>query len=559
MAHNWFASHRKFIRAALITIGLASTLLFSQPATPAYAATFTVTTTADSGAGSLRQAIIDANAAAGVDTISFNIPGMLPYIITLASNLPAITDPVVLDATGQPGYTVQPLVWIDGGGLWTCLKLDAGSDGSTIKGLAIGNCSTHGIHVNASRENIIQGNFIGSLEGLIPNPNGGDGILLENDSNLNQIGGTGAGEGNLISNSAGNGIAIEFSGAATIQGNLIGTDITGASAMPNLVSGIFMWASDVNIIGGIEEGAGNVISGNSLHGVLITGPNATFNAIEGNIIGLDASGQFPLGNGGNGVIIFDDAPENFVGGWREGAGNVISANGENGVKLLSLGNVVMRNLIGTDITGTLGLGNDLNGIEIDDILGFVIENQSNYIGSSEPGQGNVISDNDENGIKITDVYMTHIQGNYIGTDATGALDLGNGENGIYLEHGDFAAIGGDEAGEGNWILFNDKVGVSAITSAGIGLQGNRIRRNRTGIKLDSGAAFALNTGNCIASNTALGMRNLTGVNSIAEGNWWGSITGPTHATNPGGTGEGVSNDVDFDPWVVTSCADLLGP
>src|SRR5947209_1999009 len=71
------------------------------------AATFTVTNTNDSGAGSLRQAILDANANPGLDTIAFNIPGAGVQTISPASVLPTITDSVIIDGYSQPGSSAN--------------------------------------------------------------------------------------------------------------------------------------------------------------------------------------------------------------------------------------------------------------------------------------------------------------------------------------------------------------------------------------------------------------------------------------------------------------------
>jgi hypothetical protein len=102
-------------------------------------ATFFVTNTNASGAGSLRQAILDANAFSG-GTIKFNLPGTGVQTISPPSgDLPAITKPVLIDGTTQPGFAGQPLIEIEGSsaGLASGLELDAGSSGSVIRGLII--------------------------------------------------------------------------------------------------------------------------------------------------------------------------------------------------------------------------------------------------------------------------------------------------------------------------------------------------------------------------------------------------------------------------------------
>lgn len=558
MIHDWFASHGKLIRAALAITSLASTLLISGPAAPAYAAaTFTVKNTNDSGPDSLRQAILDANATSAKDTITFKISGTGAHTIILADSLPAITKPVVIDGTSQTGYTTQPLIWIDGDqGNSMCINLNPGSDGSTIKGLAVGNCETYGILMVESGSNTIQANFVGTFDGVTASPNN-DGIYVIEGTGGNLIGGTGAGEGNLVSGNEYSGIRIESSDGNYVEGNLVGVDISGGAFLPNHESGIYLYASSNNLIGGTAAGARNVISGNSANGILIESieSGSAGDAVQGNLIGLDVTGGLPVANSGDGISISSDAPGNLIGGPDPGSGNIIAGNEGDGIRMESVGNVVQGNLIGTNAAGTTGWGNHQNGIESVDFA-FIAETGGNLIGGLEPGTGNVISANWGDGVKIADVWYNAVQGNFIGTDTSATLNLGNGTDGIRSEGGNFTLVGGSDAGAGNYIMFSDTSGVSVSNSA-ITVQGNRIRRNKTGVTLDFGGSFILSTSNCIANNVKKGMVNTTGVNTMAKNNWWGSITGPRHASNPGGTGEQVSDDVTFDPWVTTSCELLL--
>ena len=130
---------------------------------PAAAATYTVTTVADSGAGTLRQAILNANANPGLDTIVFNISGTGPFTITPASAFPTITDPVVIDGTTQANYAGTPLIEINGSSLASGtdgLHIVAG--GSTARGLAINRCPRDAIRLESLGTNVIQGNFLGT-------------------------------------------------------------------------------------------------------------------------------------------------------------------------------------------------------------------------------------------------------------------------------------------------------------------------------------------------------------------------------------------------------------
>ena len=130
--------------------------------------TFTVLTTADSGPGSLRQAILDADAqdnalnpGAAADRIVFAIPGRGLHTITPASPLPDLTDPVVLDATTQPGFAGRPVVVLDGSQTFgDGLHITCG--GSTVRGLVIDGFRGAGIAIDTQGGNVIEGNYLGT-------------------------------------------------------------------------------------------------------------------------------------------------------------------------------------------------------------------------------------------------------------------------------------------------------------------------------------------------------------------------------------------------------------
>ena len=308
--------------------------------------TYTVTNTNDSGAGSLRQAILDANANGGADTIDFNIAasdmghyyyvddgiaGQVSlgnittttaatdtvlvnpdvdfakswYSIQLTTSLPTIVDVVTIDASSQSGFSGTPII-----------ELNAGSmTGENVFTLEAGSSEVRGFVIN--RANI-----------------GEDAI------------------------------EIEFGGGNTIAGNYIGTDVSGSIARGN------DWGlnvkSDNNTIGGTTAADRNVISGNLNAGLYIYTSSATNNVVSGNYIGLDATGSDVLGNGGRGVWIWDNAADNHIGGTAAGAGNVISGNSDDGIFLQqTTGNVIQGNFIGTDATGMVDLGNSDRGVQLE--------------------------------------------------------------------------------------------------------------------------------------------------------------------------------------------------
>ena len=263
-------------------------------------ATYTVTSTADSGAGTLRDAIALANGSGGADTIAFNIAGPGVHTISLTSALPTISDAVVIDASTQPGFSGKPLIALDGaiaGGGVAGLVLDAGSSGSTIRGLEIGNFASSAVRILGSSGNLIAGNFLG-------------------------------------------------------------TNAAGTAAAGNQV-GVFISSSSTNnIIGGTSAGDRNVISANTVDGVQILGASSG-NLVIGNIIGLDVTGTVSLGNTNQGVAIFGNATNNTVGGTASGEGNVIAGNGGKGVAVTIAGTTGNR-ILGNSIYSNGGLGIDLD-------------------------------------------------------------------------------------------------------------------------------------------------------------------------------------------------------
>ena len=163
-----------------------------------------------------------------------------------------------------------------------------------------------------------------------------DGVSI-NRAGFNTVGGTTVSARNIISGNTNYGIEI-FSSTATanlIQGNYIGLNATGQSALANKLCGVHIQSSG-NCVGGALDGAGNVISGNGQDGVFLDGAGAANNIVQGNVVGLAASGATALGNGRAGVGL-SGAPGNRIGGTTAGAGNLVSANGDAGIYLISSG------------------------------------------------------------------------------------------------------------------------------------------------------------------------------------------------------------------------------
>ncbi|MCP4486732.1 MAG: DUF4347 domain-containing protein, partial [Gammaproteobacteria bacterium] len=271
--------------------------------------TYTVSNTNDSGAGSLRQAIIDANASAGTDNIFFDISDALvggAHTISLLTELPDITETVVIDGTQDSDFAGTPVIVLDGIGVTGGgLRLTGiGSSDSTIRGLVIHSFSSDGIELTTNSDNnTIVGNYIGTdVTGTIDMGNG-SGIRLALGTESNTIGGTTAADRNIISGNN-RGIFVRSSSSNVISGNYIGTDFTGTQDLGNSSGGIDLnsGSADLNTIGGTAAGAGNIIAYNE-HGIVINNADATGNAFLGNTIHSNTTLGIDLR--GNGVTTND--------------------------------------------------------------------------------------------------------------------------------------------------------------------------------------------------------------------------------------------------------------
>lgn len=319
----------------------------------ALAATYTVTNTNDSGAGSFRQALLNANTNAGPDTIAFNIPGAGPHSIHVLSNLPGITSPVTIDGYTQPGAAANTdaigsnaSIRIELVGTGTSsvsgLILLVGSDGTTIRGLAINRFGSNQLTVTAGGVGcVITGNFIGvGTDGVTTwpsTPGTRHGLVVS--GNGCRIGGTARAERNIIGGSSSNGLYISTANI-TVQGNLIGLARNGVTAIPNRC-GIQIGTDNPSagataitnvLIGGTNTGAAaarNTISGNLNCGIGIG--RASDIRIEGNIIGLAALPLAAVPNIGPGIRV-NRGSEITIGAVAAGeVSNIIGGNDGPGV------------------------------------------------------------------------------------------------------------------------------------------------------------------------------------------------------------------------------------
>lgn len=370
------------------------------------AAAFAVTTTADTGPGSLRQAITDANASPGLDTITFAIGATgSQQSIHPATALPSITSPVVLDgwSQGGAGYSGPPLIELNGA-LAGSYGLRITSGGSTVRGLAI-NGFTSGVILLTAGGNWIYGNYIGTNmagETAVANTTG---IAINADSSNNVIGTNGDGggdiaEGNLISGNGDWGILFAQTGTAgnVVAGNKIGTNAAGTTAVPNGTNsssraGIYLGGTG-NRIGANSDGIAddlerNLISGNNGGGIAVNSqanPAAAANVIAGNYIGTDNTGLAALPNSGSGITSFSGPNYNVII-----RGNVIAGNGGSGIAVSGLNqSEITGSFIGVGADGSTPLGNG-SLANSGPVYGIFISGSDNQIGGLAPGDGNTIA------------------------------------------------------------------------------------------------------------------------------------------------------------------------
>jgi titin len=497
-------------------------------ATLGWSSTNSVTNTADSGAGSFRQALLTANTNPGVNTIVFQISGTPPFTIAPASALPVITNSVVIDATTQVGFTNKPVIALNGSSTSAGtigLRFSAGA--STLRGMAINHFPAQALELD-SDANSIQGNFIGTdVTGTLAQGGGTGsyGILVKSAGNI--IGGTNSGDGNVISGGNDTGIYLLNVNNNIVQGNLIGVTAAGTTALSNLNNGIVIYGSSGNLIGGPVPSARNLISGNGASGIYLFGAAATGNTIQGNYIGTGTAGTNAISNlSGDGVSL-NGAPGNVI------SGNVISGNGLAGVSISgagAAGNMLLGNFIGTDVNGKTNLGNYYAGVTISGTGG-------NQVGGPKAGNGNLISGNVKQGIALTGGTATNlIQGNLIGLSAAGTNALPNGRDGILISGATDNTIGGASGGARNVISGNASNGIDIFQLADSGntVLGNYLGTDITGTKaiankqaglLVQGSANTLGgtaagAGNVISGNSQQGIllvgTNVTG--NVIQGN-----------------------------------------
>lgn len=248
---------------------------------------FTVSTLNDAGAGSLRQAILDANANVGADEIKFDVAGTIQLTSGALAN---ITDTLNINGTTAPGFAGDPLVQIDCNGFGG-LQFDASASGSALRSVWVTHAAVHGVQLNGGSNFLITGNNL--LD------NGANGMIaIFSDDNVISS--------NMIGNNHVQGISLYGAKNNRVIDNYIGTEATGLADQGNGANGIRI---TVGASGNVIDN--NLISGNDNNGVLLDG-GATGNTLKNNIIGLNVTGTAALGNAWDGVRLMN-ADGNIIG------------------------------------------------------------------------------------------------------------------------------------------------------------------------------------------------------------------------------------------------------
>lgn len=471
---------QKAIVAALSIIAVIAVRAAWPNLAAAEAQTIVVTSTADSGPGTLRDALEQAPPGTTITFDPAAFPPDRPSTIGVLSPLPRLhRGQITIDASDAG-------VILDGSRLpreESISGLVIESSGNVVRGLQIFDFPEFGVLIiGASQDNVI----------------GGDRTL----------GAGPTGQGNVISLCGLSGVSIREPGTGhnVVQGNYIGTDATGTTAQGNGFHGVeIVGGAQRNLVGGQSPGERNVISGNGRTGVFIQNGETTNNTVSGNYIGTDASGTAAIPNGEWGVDLGDQAENNLIGGDSPGEGNLISGNGSGGVFLQNRvsGNRISGNYVGTDASGKAAVGNSGFGI----VLGSGA--QENVVGGTRPEAGNVISGNDGDGVMIegSETTANVVSGNYVGTDVTGMAALGNGERGVFILSGAHHNVVAGNVISGNAIdgvpiegsgtmyntVRNNYVGTNSLGTAVIGNGGD-------GVYISRGAQFNTVTGNVIGGN-----------------------------------------------------------
>jgi hypothetical protein len=424
----------------------------------------------------------------GLDEIRFNIPGAGVQTIAPTTTLPSIaaSNPITIDGYTQPGSSVNTLAAGDNaqlkielaGTISKAIPINVIPGGTTIRGLVLNRFSGSGagIQLQSVGNNIIEGNFIGIDASGTTALGNGNGVILGNIAGTGPttIGGTAPASRNVISGNTTHGILDSSASAPVlVVGNFLGTNAAGTAVLPAGTG----TGSGVNSSKAITIGGTAAGSRNLIAGN--RGPQVVVLAgpslIQGNYVGTDVTGNaLPSGVAGIGTYGVQAAPTATIGGTTVAARNVIAGNNGDGVYIPGASDLVQGNYIGVGAAGNIALGNTHAGV-------YAVSS-NNTIGGAVPGARNVISATvgavgSGVGVQLSGSGGTNnvVQGNYIGTDATGTQALGNQTDGVYVFlQAAGNKVGGTTADTRNVISGNGRYGVRISGSTGTTVQGNSI-------------------------------------------------------------------------------------
>ncbi len=391
--------------------------------------------------GSFRQFLKNANAigsASGTTANSSEFRMQVPAVVVdgpdswwrftaTAVNPPISDGGTTVDGStqransGADSNTRGPEIELFGNGI-SAVGLTLSGANEVVRELAINGFGGTGVLVTSNGGSTIAGCYIGTNAiGTLVSANDGYGIEIRTSGNT--IGGTLAGDRNIVSGSGIDGIYLNGATATgnQILGNYIGVNAAGDGDFGNGQHGIVVEGPD-NQIGGVAAGARNVISGNTRSAIFLTGTSAMNNVIRGNYLGTDESGVSSIANDWDGVTIRAGATQDTIGGTTTESRNIIAGNTEDGIYIgdeASDGHVIEGNWIGVNALGN-PLANGWHGITVD--LGA----DACRIGGSVTGAGNVIASNGMDGVRImTGSLGNSILGNSIYSNSELGIDLNN--------------------------------------------------------------------------------------------------------------------------------------
>lgn len=319
-----------------------------------------------------------------------------------------------------------------------------------------------------------------------------------------------------------------------VQGNYIGLNASGTGAVANGAIGVRVNQSSMVTVGGTAANAGNDISGNSGGGVNIAGSSNCL--IAGNQIGLDYSGEIAVPNKPYGILVENGSNGTTIGGTTAAAGNIVSGNSETGILVKSGSALILGNKIGTNFDGNTAVGNGKDGV--------LIQTNQVTVGGTTAAARNVISGNKQYGIYVNSVGTAGvtIQGNYIGTNAAGSAALANQASGVNIINSNGVTVGGTVAGAGNVVSGNTSSGVAIGGGSGILVAGNMVGTDALGATAVANAKtgiFASQTTGLTIGGTAGAARNIVSGNQSQGINLTGGnnilVQGNSVGLNAGGT------------------------